>query len=766
MLSGNASTGDKPKRLVDSLDLPRQPLKELAIIPGLERSMGLDPGQVPRGSRKREPPRDSKSPVGPIERDPQLRRMTRSQDAQQASNPQTMATDTNTPPKVKLSETGILGKPWAKDLVYPRPGKKSATVPFEDLRRLDDDEFLNDNLISFFIQYLETHLEKNCPDLYKRMYFFNTYFYEALTKTSRGKKGINFDAVSRWTKNINIFSRDFVIVPVNENFHWYLAIICNLRYFGRDPGDESDGHIDTTLQPVDDFSTIGQQAEEMEQGADAPTEETQRSLADLSISDSEQNSQPPSKTQHKKGPGRRKAVRRSLPKYETDKPIIITLDSLGSSRSATCALLKQYVVLEGKDKRALDLDVSDLRGMTAKEIPTQGNFSDCGLYLCMYLEQFAADPYKFVRRILQREENTQQWPLKIQSQDLRSRLRELILEIHRRQEQEPSTTEIPEIGSIMIPKRDLSPEQVEVQKKVPTKQDIELARQRFEEIADAQERLAAQKDLAGAEDQEEINDELWSSAARATATSATEIPNTPDEDGDLTATIPTANVSRRQPPPRHESNTNTLDTMTQVRASPTRHAHNSPGELASIMRRGNESHKRRRIDAEEGLDKGRSKSHSAPRELLAGIESYTQGSSTSPCGYNSGTDGADNRASDPEDSPEPEVVAERKVNPEEALLGTRKRKRPRSEEEERKESDERAETPATPGSSLFSTQHAPGHDGAGGGRTVRVPPKRDAPVDPEPGPGRAGRHGHSRGEGQRQGHRARASEEDGEMLLR
>ena len=32
--------------------------------------------------------------------------------------------------------------------------------------------------------------------------------------------------MEKWTKNVNIFEKDFLIVPINKNSHWYLAIIC------------------------------------------------------------------------------------------------------------------------------------------------------------------------------------------------------------------------------------------------------------------------------------------------------------------------------------------------------------------------------------------------------------------------------------------------------------------------------------------------------------------------------------------------------------
>ena len=32
--------------------------------------------------------------------------------------------------------------------------------------------------------------------------------------------------VKRWTKHVNIFEKDFVVVPINEHSHWFVAVIC------------------------------------------------------------------------------------------------------------------------------------------------------------------------------------------------------------------------------------------------------------------------------------------------------------------------------------------------------------------------------------------------------------------------------------------------------------------------------------------------------------------------------------------------------------
>ena len=133
----------------------------------------------------------------------------------------------------KYSKLYGLGKPWNKPLTYPREGKKKTTVEFSDLERLDEGEFLNDNLISFYLRFLEQDLHEHRPDIAKRVYFFNTFFFATLTNTHKGRKSFNYDGVQKWTRAVDLFTYDYIVVPINESSHWYLAIICNLPALDR-----------------------------------------------------------------------------------------------------------------------------------------------------------------------------------------------------------------------------------------------------------------------------------------------------------------------------------------------------------------------------------------------------------------------------------------------------------------------------------------------------------------------------------------------------
>ena len=134
----------------------------------------------------------------------------------------------------RYSKTHDLGEPWKKPLIYPKIGRKKVTIEFTDLERLDEGQYLNDNLLSFYLRFLEHSLEEQRPDLAKRVYFFNTYFFATLMNTHKGKKGFNYEGVQKWTRNVDLFTYDYIVVPINEASHWYLAIICNLPALDRD----------------------------------------------------------------------------------------------------------------------------------------------------------------------------------------------------------------------------------------------------------------------------------------------------------------------------------------------------------------------------------------------------------------------------------------------------------------------------------------------------------------------------------------------------
>ena len=455
--------------------------------------------------------------------------------------------------KEKYSVEHGLGETWKKPLTYPKVGKKKITVEWSDLERLDEGEFLNDNLISFFLRYLEQRLEEERSELAKRVYFFNTYFYATLTNAHKGRKRFNYEGVQKWTRSVDLFTYDYIIVPINEESHWYLAMICNLPALDRDLAVLEDG---PTL-PVEGESTISKrgprQTEErassatnqpgcMETAAVSkePNErETRDSFSQLSLENDVRSSVGNGLDIHKlPGPGEvrptsedkemldsqiedtmpgfavskdgedhpefvkeqgeeaegpiedqgespkataksKKSKRKSLPapitKVDPRKPAIITFDSFGQPRGSTIRTLKDYLREEAKAKRGMEFEESHIKGINAKRIPQQDNYSDCGVFLLGYVDTFLGletDPRDFITKTIQQTHEGKDWS-KLVPGNLRANIRRQLQELYEIQKNERREESAKKPGNIAVKddqKLELSPSRAPDQAKTAHKE--------------------------------------------------------------------------------------------------------------------------------------------------------------------------------------------------------------------------------------------------------------------------------------------------------
>ena len=417
------------------------------------------------------------------------------------------------PEMEKYSVKYGLGDPWKKALTYPKVGKKKTTVEWSDLERLDEGEFLNDNLIGFYLRYLEQRLEEERPELAKRVYFFNTFFFATLTNAHKGKKRFNYEGVQKWTRSVDLFTYDYIIVPINEQAHWYLAIICNLPALDHDlalhddvvsspneegraiskqePGQTKERASSPKDQPLGSKSDIPMPSAEEPSERETRTSFSQMSLEngtrlpkrdeldlygtnglgkerpsseDKDMLDSQIEDTMPEFTASKesknypvspKNPGAevedplngqdeggqvvaksKKSKRKSLPapitKVDPRKPAIITFDSLGQARSQTIRILKDYLREEAKAKRSMDFEESQIKGINAKRIPQQDNFSDCGVFLLGYVDTFLGletDPKDFITKTIQQTHEEKDWP-KLVPGNLRASIRNQVRGLH------------------------------------------------------------------------------------------------------------------------------------------------------------------------------------------------------------------------------------------------------------------------------------------------------------------------------------------------
>ncbi|GJE88369.1 hypothetical protein PsYK624_044520 [Phanerochaete sordida] len=117
-------------------------------------------------------------------------------------------------------------------LVYPPSGAGAINITRGDLKRLEPGQYLNDTLIEFGLKLWHNNLREENPELADQIHVFSSFFYKKLNVKD---KQTGYQSVRKWTSKFDLFQKKYIIVPINEHLHWYLAIICNPEYTLQSP---------------------------------------------------------------------------------------------------------------------------------------------------------------------------------------------------------------------------------------------------------------------------------------------------------------------------------------------------------------------------------------------------------------------------------------------------------------------------------------------------------------------------------------------------
>uniref|UniRef100_A0A915BA98 Ubiquitin-like protease family profile domain-containing protein n=2 Tax=Ascarididae TaxID=6250 RepID=A0A915BA98_PARUN len=103
---------------------------------------------------------------------------------------------------------------WDRKL--PLDERISAELTRKDLMTLRGLDWLNDEVINFYMDLI-CERARNDPSLPK-VYAFTTFFYPSLL-------GKGYQSVRRWTRKVDIFEFDILLLPIHLGAHWCLAVI-------------------------------------------------------------------------------------------------------------------------------------------------------------------------------------------------------------------------------------------------------------------------------------------------------------------------------------------------------------------------------------------------------------------------------------------------------------------------------------------------------------------------------------------------------------
>ena len=246
------------------------------------------------------------------------------------------------------AHVNLVDDPANAEPVFTFPSAKAPdaiTCLKGDRLRLQDGEFLNDNLINL---YLKNKMHNQLASVVS-VHVFSTFFFtkmleaEAFPGSFDAKKA--YAKVKRWTKNVDVFDQDLLFVPVNEHLHWSLAVVVN-------PGKKPSRR--TPRAP-----TKGDVIE-----IDSDSDGDDANVIDLASDD-------------------------AAP--DPSEPYILAMDSLRSHDKGRIAeYLRAFLKCAWADRHASrDLDgrfEAETMPVFAPDLPKQRNSFDCGVYVLKFFD--------------------------------------------------------------------------------------------------------------------------------------------------------------------------------------------------------------------------------------------------------------------------------------------------------------------------------------------------------------------------------------------
>ncbi|KAI9565273.1 hypothetical protein GHT06_009058 [Daphnia sinensis] len=313
-------------------------------------------------------------------------------------------------------------------------GPDRFSVTTEDYACLNQDNLLNDSIIDFYVKYVfSTTLDDS---LKRRCHVFSSFFYQRLTtppaRMSGRKHLIEDDSslssmekrhlrVKSWTKKVDIFEKDYLVIPINERSHWFLAIVCFPGLSG--PISVKDNkpvklHFETVAKKTPDgqsrIVTLNGESFHIGNTTITPLSSNSKTSESvpITLSVNSEKDEPESDDEDILFPQDSNTVEKCMKITEPIKqPCILFFDSLaGSAHNRVATILREYLMVEYQVKRGTPVEnskasatdnVVDACNLFSKktmisaclDVPQQNNSYDCGVFVLQYAEYFMKNPF-------------------------------------------------------------------------------------------------------------------------------------------------------------------------------------------------------------------------------------------------------------------------------------------------------------------------------------------------------------------------------------
>lgn len=85
-----------------------------------------------------------------------------------------------------------------------------------DIASLSHHAWLNDEIINFYFNLISER--SAAAEGWRKVHILNSFFYPKLTQSG-------YSGVRRWTKKVDVFSKDLLLLPIHLGMHWCLAVV-------------------------------------------------------------------------------------------------------------------------------------------------------------------------------------------------------------------------------------------------------------------------------------------------------------------------------------------------------------------------------------------------------------------------------------------------------------------------------------------------------------------------------------------------------------
>ncbi|KAG9268495.1 sentrin-specific protease 6-like isoform X1 [Astyanax mexicanus] len=318
----------------------------------------------------------------------------------------------------------------ARLIVYPPPPAKGGfSITEEDLRCLDEGEFLNDVIVDFYLKYLVC--EKLETKDTTRCHVVSSFFYKSLTQEGhQDTPGLSVqekrhNRVKTWTRHLDLFEKDFIFVPINQLSHWYLAVICfpgqasPCSTMDSSGNEESMEYTPSPSHPNPMSLFYRQPASEHLSRRSVSIGEMDEGFCFVSDHDSDDDIQ-------------YNGTSRNVFNIASKQPCILIMDSLSCrSKPTVVKILQEYLEMEWLVKKGTRRSFANgsMNGWSL-QVPQQDNHTDCGVYLLQYAESLIMNP----PQILHPGVDLSEWFPQTLVKKKREKIKRLINRLHRQQQ--------------------------------------------------------------------------------------------------------------------------------------------------------------------------------------------------------------------------------------------------------------------------------------------------------------------------------------------